>query len=59
MAGDGIIAVNDKFPIELDYVKFYNAFTDRFVSERFVETVKANSLTGLDFNNRVEIVQYE
>ena len=52
------IAVNEKFPIELDYVKFYNAFVNKLVSERFVETAKANGLIGLDFKQKIEIVQY-
>ena len=51
------IAVNGTFPIDLDFFKFN--FSGTFVSERFVEIAKANGLTGLDFNKKIEVVQYE
>ena len=51
------IAVNEHFPIDLDCFCF-NYSNQIYVSEKFVEVVKVNGLSGLEFKRKVQIVQY-
>lgn len=51
------LAVNGSFNMELDHFKS-SITIDQYVSERFIETYQANNLTGLKFENPIEVVQY-
>ncbi len=49
------LVVSKDFPIHRDYLTLQN-LCETFVSKRFIDAVKANNLTGLEFGRKIEIV---